>query len=845
MNVRHAPTARDPLLRAPAQRAPSSATENPPTVILGGGGTGLSVARSLTNAGVKVVVLDRSNSPSRYSRLRASFVELDADEMQASMLDWLRTGMRGAVVLACGDEGLELIARNRSELLDLGYRPMEADDDVLLAMLDKSQTHDFARAHGIPVPRVMRLNSNTDLDTLSSQLSYPCVLKPVHSHVFVRRLGYAAKVLIARDRAELEAQLRRMAELGVEMLAIEVVRGPDEGHVSYYSYLDEDGEPLFHFTKRKLRQYPPAFGFGTYHVTTADPEVAELGLRFFQSVGLRGLGNVEFKRDERDGQLKLIECNARFTASNEVIRRAGVDLALFSYLRLIGRPTPVIERYRVGMRQWDPINDTRAFVAYRRRGELSFGRWAASLAHRQAFPLARIDDPLPATARVSRIAVGAVTQGRRRLVGDGAPLELALGGLAQRLTNAGPRGPAIAARIDMVRSTGVGYVRRRVVARRREGTLGEEVRHEVYERIWREAAEANGAGIEKLAAGVFELTRDGLAARVSHQMTDRDDPVTLRVALDKALTHRLLAAAEVTIPDHVEFALNDPGPALDFLARAGGPCVVKPAAGTGGGHGTTAGIERPAELMRARIHAAQSGGRLMIEKQAEGAVYRLLFLDGRLLDVLRSRPSRVTGDGRSTVEQLIAAENHRRIAARGDAGISLIGATLDLVLTLERAGLKLSSVLPSGQTVAVRTVTNGNCASDNETVDPGEVSPHLIAEAKRAAAAVGVRLAGVDIITPDLARPLSETGGVVTEVNGTPALHHHYLVADPQGATRVAIPVLDWLLSDPTARAQPRFESGRRFERASILESTSPASAGRFPSKASRSPSSASLPSTS
>ena len=58
-----------------------------------------------------------------------------------------------------------------------------------------------------------------------------------------------------------------------------------------------------------------------------------------------------------------------------------------------------------------------------------------------------------------------------------------------------------------------------------------------------------------------------------------------------------------------------------------------------------------------------------------------------------------------------------------------------------------------------------------------------------------MHLAGVDVITPDPSRPLVESGGVINEVNGTPGLHHHYLVADPVAATRVAIPVLERLLN--------------------------------------------------
>jgi cyanophycin synthetase len=347
--------------------------------------------------------------------------------------------------------------------------------------------------------------------------------------------------------------------------------------------------------------------------------------------------------------------------------------------------------------------------------------------------------------------------------------------------------------VDLLRSTGAGYVWRRVRAERHLSGLGAGARHAAYERIWREAAEATGTRCDELAPGLFELSRDGVVARVFQQLVALDDPVTLQVALDKALVHRLLAPAEIAIPDFVEFDVRDPAPAFDFLARAGGPCVVKPAAGTGGGSGTTAGVVLPAELMRARLQAANAGGRLLIERQVTGEVYRLLLLDGELLDVVRSRPGHLTGDGRSTIEQLIAAENERRFIAKGAAGLSLLGVNLDMTIALERAGLTLSSVPAAGRRVAIGSVTNNNAIEDNETFR-GELSSEIISEAKAAQRAVGLRLAGIDVITVDPSRPLGETGGAINEVNGTPGLHHHYLVADPDRATRVAIPVLERLL---------------------------------------------------
>jgi len=166
--------------------------------------------------------------------------------------------------------------------------------------------------------------------------------------------------------------------------------------------------------------------------------------------------------------------------------------------------------------------------------------------------------------------------------------------------------------------------------------------------------------------------------------------------------------------------------------------------------------------------------------------------------VVHRLPPHVTGDGRSSVRALVRAENLRRLAAAGDAGLPLVTANLDMLLTLARAGLSPSSVPGDGLRLAVKTVTNQGGPDDNHTVT-APVSEALVSEVRRAAAALGVRLAGVDLITTDLGRPLAESGGVVIEVNAGPGLHHHYHVADRAGATRVCVPVLDRLLGSATA----------------------------------------------
>jgi cyanophycin synthetase len=258
--------------------------------------------------------------------------------------------------------------------------------------------------------------------------------------------------------------------------------------------------------------------------------------------------------------------------------------------------------------------------------------------------------------------------------------------------------------------------------------------------------------------------------------------------------HRLLAAEGLPVPGHLAFCANAPEEGAEFVERHG-PCVVKPADGTGGGAGVTGGLRTKGDLMRAALKGSRWSDRLLVERQAPGLVYRLLLLEGELLDVVRRRPPCVTGDGSSTVMELIEAENERRLATKSLVG-SLLRPDLDMMLALRAAGRSLDSVLPEGLTLPVKTITSQNGAADNETHrDPP--APELVEAARRAAEIVGLRLAGVDVVTPDPARPLDEAGGAIIEVNGHPGLTHHYEVADRAGATEVAVPILRRLLDGP------------------------------------------------
>jgi predicted ATP-grasp superfamily ATP-dependent carboligase len=227
------------------------------------------------------------------------------------------------------------------------------------------------------------------------------------------------------DAEGLRRAYGRLAAMGVPAVAMEVIPGGDDRLCSYYAYVGDDGVPLIEFTKRHPRRYPPRQGRATYHVTTWDPEVAAIGAAFFRAAGWRGLGNIEFKRDPRDGALKLIECNARFTAADALVTRSGIDFANFAYARLAGRPRAAPSGYERGMVLWYPLEDFLAFLELRREGTATWSGWIRDALQADLFPYMRWDDPLPGVTNLAQRAAAFLRRyGGSRARTGGSPVRI-------------------------------------------------------------------------------------------------------------------------------------------------------------------------------------------------------------------------------------------------------------------------------------------------------------------------------------------------------------------------------------------------------------------------------------
>ncbi len=378
--------------------------KTPPVIILGGGANALSVARSVGRLGAEVYALNEPGAfvgHSRYCRM-IDIPARDKDDRPRAWAEFLlgpeSEHLRGAVLLACSDEGIEVLLAHRDPL-SARYLLDESNPDAQRQMLNKLRTYEAAVAAGVPTPKFWVIDSIAQLQNVCNELVYPLVVKPRLSHVFEGRSG--KKLIVAQSYHEAAAAVAEMAAAGSDCVLMEKIGGGDDLLCSYYTYLDADSRPLFHFTKRIIRRYPALTGTACYHVTDWIPEAGELANQLFRHVRLRGLANVEFKRDARDGKLKLIECNARFTASDCLVAGSGFNLGAFVYNRLTGRPQIAMEKYTIGKRLWDPIRDFQAYLGLRKINQLSFFGWLAGVMHRQTFPYFQWSDPMPALARLT------------------------------------------------------------------------------------------------------------------------------------------------------------------------------------------------------------------------------------------------------------------------------------------------------------------------------------------------------------------------------------------------------------------------------------------------------------
>ena len=354
----------------------------------------MDLVRPIGLAGIPCAVVARRGAAPRFSRFARARVEwFDAwDEPEALVEVLVRFGAAQAerpVLFYEEDRELLLVSRHRDRLAT-AFRFVVPHAELVEDLVDKDRFRDLARRIGLPTPGATLIRAGDSVDEASA-LRFPLIVKPL-----TRRtdrwepIAGSRKAIEIESAAELRALCRRLADGQVDVLAQELIPGPESMIESYHVYADARGEIVGEFTGRKIRTYPAQYGHSTALVTTDAPDVAALGRELVARLGLTGVAKFDFKRGP-DGALHLLEVNPRFNLWHHLGAAAGVNLPALVYGDLVGDVRPPRVAARAGMRWCKPWRD----VAAARQHGISMREWLSWALRCETRRLLAWDDPLP------------------------------------------------------------------------------------------------------------------------------------------------------------------------------------------------------------------------------------------------------------------------------------------------------------------------------------------------------------------------------------------------------------------------------------------------------------------
>jgi predicted ATP-grasp superfamily ATP-dependent carboligase len=381
-------------------------------VVVGGDYQGLGIVRSVGRAGAPVCVVDDERSIARFSRYATSSVRVGELRDERATVDALlelggRLGLQGWVLFPTREETVAAFSRHRDELGEV-FRVSTPPWDVVRWAWDKRNTYALAERLGIPTPRTWYPATEDELP--GAEAVFPLAIKPAIKENFI--YATKAKAWRADDRAELVDLYRRARDLcgDGEVMIQELIPG-DGRHQFAYGAFFKDGRALGLMVARRRRQHPPEFGRASTYVETIElPELEQLSERFLREIDYYGLVELEYKLDDRSGEHKLLDVNARTWGYHTLGMRAGVDFPMMLFADQLGRPVEP-RHARPGVRWVRLATDIPTAAVELARGRLDLRAYIRSLGSVDEEAVFSRRDPLPGLVEVALIPYLSVKRG--------------------------------------------------------------------------------------------------------------------------------------------------------------------------------------------------------------------------------------------------------------------------------------------------------------------------------------------------------------------------------------------------------------------------------------------------
>jgi D-aspartate ligase len=367
--------------------------------------TGLQTARILARHKVPVIAIAKDPAH-HFCRTkvceRILFANTANDEFITALMTLGPELNQKAVLFPCSDLSVLVISRRRDEL-ERWYHVVLPEPQVVEMLMDKVSFYTYAREAALPIPRTFIITSMSEVERAAAELTFPCILKPpMRTPAWEQHVR--AKVFKISNAEELLAVYERYSPWAKVLMVQEWIEGTDAELYSCNCYFNADSKPLVTFVSRKLRQWPPEIGVSSLGEECRNDTVLQETIRLFQSVGYRGLGYVEMKRDVRTGEHFIIEPNiGRPTGRSAIAEAGGVAMLYAAYCDTVQSPLPANLEQKYRGAKWIYLRqDIQSALHYWRRGDLTLMQWWRSWRGRKTDAVFSWTDPAPFWADLRR-----------------------------------------------------------------------------------------------------------------------------------------------------------------------------------------------------------------------------------------------------------------------------------------------------------------------------------------------------------------------------------------------------------------------------------------------------------
>ena len=375
-----------------------------PVIVLGTGETAIGTIRSLRRAGIRVAYAKKKTDLAAWSRHDIGIDNWPAKVLSADALgQWLESSeLTAAVLMPCSDAWVRSVSRLDAAIARRFRRwtPSPAAVDI---MIDKNRFRSVLEKLGLPHPKSYALERDRDAWQVPDSVFESAFLKPHDSLRFFGEFG--VKAWFAADRDDALRKARTVWEKDMDLLIQEYIPGPAHNHFFIDGFRSKDGSVNHFLARQRLRMYPRDFGNSTSMKTVPLDSVSpalETLTALIRHTDFHGIFSAEFKRDQRDNVLRIIEVNCRPWWFVDYADRCGLRVCNSAYRDALGLDVPTHEPYRLDKLGTYPIYDWKVFQT---GSDRSFPRFVAMIVNwmRSYQPIFMWSDPIPAMVNFLRL----------------------------------------------------------------------------------------------------------------------------------------------------------------------------------------------------------------------------------------------------------------------------------------------------------------------------------------------------------------------------------------------------------------------------------------------------------